>query len=33
MGLIIEGIPGEQTSGELMVLNPEYELVPGPEHG
>ncbi|MFN2588353.1 MAG: DNA-binding protein [Actinomycetota bacterium] len=33
MGLIIEGIPGEQTTGELMVLNPEYELVPGPEHG
>lgn len=33
MGLIIEGIPGEQTGGELMVLNPEYELVPGPEHG
>ena len=33
MGLIIEGIPGEQSGGELMVLNPEYELVPGPEHG
>jgi hypothetical protein len=33
MGLIIEGIPGESDSGALVVLNPEYQLVPGPEHG
>ena len=33
MGLIIEGIPGEGDSGTLVVLNPEYQLVPAPEHG
>ena len=33
VGLIIEGIPGESESGTLVVLNPEYQLVPGPEHG
>lgn len=31
-GLILEGIVGSQE-GDLVVLNPEYELVPGPEHG
>jgi len=33
MGLIIEGIAGINRSDELIVLNPEYTLVPGPEHG
>ena len=33
MGLIIEGVPGVGTDGDLMFLNPEYELVPSPEHG
>jgi hypothetical protein len=31
-GLIMEGVVGSQE-GDLVVLNPEYELVPGPEHG
>ena len=31
-GLIMEGVVGGQE-GDLVVLNPEYELVPGPEHG
>jgi hypothetical protein len=33
VGLIVEGIVGCDPDGELMVLNPEYDLVPGPEHG
>jgi hypothetical protein len=33
MGLIVDGTVGLDQGGELMVLNPEYELVPGPEHG
>ncbi len=32
VGLIMEGVAGAQE-GDLVVLNPEYELVPGPEHG
>lgn len=32
VGLVIEGLPGTQD-GDLVILNPEYELVPGPEHG
>ncbi|MFN2526135.1 MAG: DNA-binding protein, partial [Actinomycetota bacterium] len=32
-GLIIEGVTGVGDDGELVVLNPDYELVPGPEHG
>ena len=32
VGLIVEGIAGEQE-GDLVVLNPEYQLVAGPEHG
>lgn len=32
VGLILEGVVGTQD-GDLVVLNPEYELVPGPEHG
>jgi hypothetical protein len=33
MGLIVEGAIGRTPDDEPMVLNPEYELVPGPEHG
>ena len=33
MGLIVEGVAGVGTDGDLQFLNPEYELVPGPEHG
>lgn len=32
-GLIIEGIIGVGQSGECVILNPEYTLVPSPEHG
>ncbi len=31
-GLVMEGVVGEQD-GELVMLNPEYALVPSPEHG
>ncbi len=31
-GLIVEGVIGRQD-GDLVLLNPEYDLVPGPEHG
>jgi RecG-like helicase len=31
-GLIVDGTVGSQN-GELVVLNPEYQLVVGPEHG
>ena len=33
MGLVMEGIVGEDPEGNLTILNPEYRLVPGPEHG
>lgn len=33
MGLILRGLAGSTSEGEAVVLNPEYELVPGPEHG
>lgn len=33
MGLILQGLPGTTREGEAVLLNPEYELVPGPEHG
>jgi hypothetical protein len=32
VGLIIQGIAGI-SHDEFVVLNPEYALVPGPEHG
>jgi hypothetical protein len=32
-GLVIEGIAGTSSDQRLVVLNPEYELVSGPEHG
>lgn len=33
MGLIVQGIAGKDANGDVVVLNPEYELVPRPEHG
>jgi hypothetical protein len=33
MGVIVEGVAGVGTDEALQFLNPEYELVPGPEHG
>lgn len=33
MGLIVEGMTGTGEQGELIILNPEYRLVPSPEHG
>lgn len=33
VGLIVEGTIGKDPDGELIVLNPEYDLVPAPEHG
>ncbi|HZG65218.1 MAG TPA: hypothetical protein VEZ12_00645 [Herpetosiphonaceae bacterium] len=33
MGLIMEGTTGLGEHNEQVILNPEYELVPGPEHG
>jgi hypothetical protein len=33
MGLVLEGIVGQSKSGENVILNPDYRLVPGPEHG
>ena len=33
VGLIVHGILGKTEGGEPMVLNPEYQLVTGPEHG
>lgn len=32
-GLVFEGTVGEGPRGNLQVLNPEYELMPSPEHG
>ncbi|CAN5602417.1 hypothetical protein BH24ACT26_BH24ACT26_15580 [soil metagenome] len=31
VGLVAKGTVGEGQSGELQLLNPEYELVAGPE--
>lgn len=33
MGLVLEGVVGRDEYGDLLILNPEYELVPSPEHG
>ena len=33
MGVLVEGTPGQTPTGEVAILNPEYRLVPGPEHG
>ena len=32
-GLILEGAIGSGTDGTPMILNPDYQLVPDPEHG
>ena len=33
-GLVVEGIFGSRSdSGECTILNPEYNLIPSPEHG
>ncbi len=32
-GLVVTGMVGRSSDGELQVLNPEYELVTDPEHG
>ncbi len=32
-GLILEGAVGSGTDDTPTILNPEYQLVPGPEHG
>lgn len=32
-GLVLEGIVGIDPAGERTILNPEYRLVQGPEHG
>jgi RecG-like helicase len=32
-GLVVSGVVGRSPSGGFQVLNPEYELVTGPEHG
>jgi OB-fold nucleic acid binding protein len=31
-GLVIEGTVGSGARGEKVILNPDYELVSGPEH-
>jgi RecG-like helicase len=32
-GLIVEGVPSRSPDGECLILNPEYQLIPDPEHG
>ncbi|HYY44055.1 MAG TPA: hypothetical protein VE975_02565 [Actinomycetota bacterium] len=32
VGIVVEGTPGMGEDNELVVLNPEYRLIPGPEH-
>jgi hypothetical protein len=33
VGLVVEGVAGRSQQGEPTLLNPEYTLIPGPEHG
>jgi RecG-like helicase len=33
VGLVVTGTVGKSSEDEPMIMNPEYELVPGPEHG
>jgi hypothetical protein len=33
VGLVIEGMVGVGSGEEKVILNPEYQLVPGPERG
>jgi hypothetical protein len=32
-GLIMQGMAGRGEHDEFVILNPEYELIPGPGHG
>ena len=32
VGVIADGVAGADADGEPVILNPEYELEPGPEH-
>jgi hypothetical protein len=33
VGLLLEATSSLPEEGEMVLLNPEYELIPGPEHG
>jgi hypothetical protein len=33
VGLVVEGTVGRGHDGDLQLLNPDYKLVMGPEHG
>ena len=33
MGIVAEGTAGKGEGDELVILNPDYRLVPDPEHG
>jgi hypothetical protein len=33
MGIVVEGTAGKGEDDELVILNPDYRLVPDPEHG
>jgi hypothetical protein len=33
VGLVVTGTVGKSSENEPLVMNPEYELIPGPEHG
>ena len=33
VGLVIEGMVGAGSGEEKVILNPEYQLIPGPERG
>jgi hypothetical protein len=33
MGLVVEGTVGSGSDGMPAILNPDYQLIPGPEHG
>ena len=33
VGLLLEGTSSIPEDGEMVLLNPEYELIPGPEQG
>jgi hypothetical protein len=33
VGLVMEGVVGVRFDDEKVILNPEYQLVPGPERG
>jgi len=33
VGLVVDGVIGGGDGKDLVILNPDYRLVPGPEHG